>query len=181
MRGRGPEEGSHACEHVAGVGAGEERGAGVHLDEEAAEAPDVDGRGVREAEEDLGRAVVAALDAAARGRGGGGGVGGRGRGAAKVDELDARAVRVAEEHVLGLHVAVHDADLGPREERERRQQLPPDRPHQVQRHAPKARQRQQLVQAPRKKLKDQTQVVPIVEVMSKLNCSVWLGRGLGAS
>ena len=71
----------------------------MHLHEDAAQRPDVDGDRVRQPEHDLGRPVEPGLD-----------VGVHApvalAGAPKVDDLDGAPLRVAQQDVLGLEVAV---------------------------------------------------------------------------
>jgi len=78
--------------------------------------------------------------------------------AAKVDNLDRRAFRVAEEYVLGLEVAVDDVELGRREEQQRGAQLLRELARQVQRDATEVGVAQQVVEVVRQQLEDETEV-----------------------
>jgi len=78
--------------------------------------------------------------------------------AAEVDDLDRRALRVAEEDVLGLEVAVDDVEFGRREEHQRHAQLLRELARQVERDAAKVGVAQQVVEVVREQLEDETEV-----------------------
>ena len=117
LRRRHAEQVHDAAHLVRLVGAAEERLPRVHLHEDAAEGPYVDLRGVPESQEYLRGAVEPGLDVlvhALRGVAAG----------AEVDDLDRGALRVAEQDVLRLEVAVDHVHVAAAEEGEGPQQLP---------------------------------------------------------
>ena len=65
---------------------------------------------------------------------------------AEIDDFDGRAFGVAEEDVLGLEIAVDDAQFGRRQEEQGRAQLLGELPRQVERHAAEVGVAQQVVQ-----------------------------------
>ena len=85
--------------------------------------------------------------------------------APEVDDLDGAALRVAQQDVLRLHVAVNDVQLGRREEQQRRAQLLRELTRQVERDAAEVGVPQQVVQVVGEQLKDQAQVVAEHEVL----------------
>jgi len=78
--------------------------------------------------------------------------------AAKVDNLDRRAFRVAEQDVLRLEVTVDDVELRRREEQQGRAQLLCKLARQIQRDAAEVGVAQKVVQVVGEQLKDETQV-----------------------
>ena len=142
--------------------AGEQRLPRVHLHEDAAEAPHVDGEVVRDPEEDLGAAVEPALnvliDALAE----------LARGT-EVDNLDRTSLGVAEENILWLQITMDNFQLGRGEEEERSGDLLCKFSSEVERHAPEVGVAQQVVQVVGEELEHQTQVVAPHEVVLQLD------------
>ena len=91
--------------------------------------------------------------------------------AAEVDDLDRAALRVAQEDVLGLQVAVDDVELRRREEQQRRAQLLRELPREVEGDTAEVRVPQQVVEVVGEQLEDQTQVVAEHEVLLQLHCN----------
>ena len=85
--------------------------------------------------------------------------------APEVDDLDGTALRVAQQDVLRLHVAVNDVQLRRREEQQRRAQLLRELTRQVERDAAEVGVPQQVVQVVGEQLEDQAQVVAEHEVL----------------
>mmetsp|Transcript_29698 Transcript_29698/g.76867 ORF Transcript_29698/g.76867 Transcript_29698/m.76867 type:complete len:407 (+) Transcript_29698:332-1552(+) len=159
-RRRRPQKLLDGRELISLVLSGKERLARVQLDEHAAEAPHVDGHVVAAAEQHLGRAVEARLDvrvhrlpvAAAR---------------AKVDQLDRRALRMSEQDVLRLEVAVDDRDVSQLQEAECLHDLLAELAHKVERDALEVRVPQQVVQVVRQHLKDEALVAAEQKVVEQ--------------
>ena len=92
-------------------------------------------------------------------------------GAAKVDDLDGAALGVAEEDVLGLEVAVDDAELGRREEEQRGAELLRKLARQVERHAAEVGVAQEVVEVVGEQLKDEAEVLAEHEVALQSHCA----------
>ena len=89
--------------------------------------------------------------------------------ASEVDYFDGAALRVAQEDVLGLEVAVYDAELVGYEEHEGGAELLGELARQVERDALEVGVAQQVVQVVGEELEDETQVVAVHEVALELD------------
>lgn len=90
--------------------------------------------------------------------------------AAEVDNLDSAALGVAEENILGLEVAVNDAELGCGQKEQCCAQLLGKLSCQVERDAAEVGVPQQVVEVVREEFKDETQVVSEHKVPPQLHC-----------
>mmetsp|Transcript_14083 Transcript_14083/g.37903 ORF Transcript_14083/g.37903 Transcript_14083/m.37903 type:complete len:528 (+) Transcript_14083:98-1681(+) len=142
---------------VALVRAGEEGLSRVHLHEDAAQAPHVDLRGVGAAKQHLGRTIEARLDVAVHAL-----MSSATR--AKVDELDGRALGVAQEDVLRFEVAVDDGDLAEAEEAEALENLLGELAYEIQRDSSKVGVAEEVVEIIREHLEDKALVAAVHEV-----------------
>ena len=158
------------------IGARKERLPRVHLDEDAAQGPHVNGQVVRNAQEDLWRPVEPRLDVLvdlkrkkkrcnefSKKKKGSHGVDyplAELARAAEIDDLDGGSLWIAEEDVLGLEVAVDDAQLGRRQEQESRAELLGEFARQVEGNSAEVGVAQQIVEVVGEELKDEAQVVP---------------------
>ena len=84
--------------------------------------------------------------------------------AAEVDERDGAALGVAQQDILGLEVAVDDSRL--LQHLQRRHYLTAELSDEVERHAAKLREAQQIVQVVRQQLEYETLVVAVFEVFN---------------
>ena len=91
-------------------------------------------------------------------------------GAAEVHDLDGATLGIAEQDVLGLEVAVNDAELRRGQEEQRCAELLRQLPRQVQRDSAEVRVAQEVVQVVGKQLEHQAQVVPKHEVPLQVHC-----------